>query len=118
MESNRLVTLSDADCRRDLIIECIRNAFRARSLGRRRFDITCINLLPQFRYMTFEAWAQSMHCREASPEQWERLKSYVVNYFLCPNATSMEEVEQWKLVVFGKKKTWRIFGYEIRKVEE
>jgi hypothetical protein len=59
---------------------------------RLRFNKCVINSLDGFIYSTFAGWAGELHCKEVTGDELYRLKRYLVNYFLCPDATTEEEL--------------------------
>lgn len=57
-----------------------------------RFNKSGINTLDKFNYSTFTGWAGEKHCKELNESEAYKLKRYLVNYFLCPDATTEEEL--------------------------
>jgi len=60
---------------------------------------------------------RKLHCVHFStmtPGEIRALRLFVVNYFLCPEATDPMEVEAWDREIFpAPQKVFNIFGYKL-----
>ena len=80
------------------VIECIRSAFQGSY-----FKLSAIHELEGFKYETCAEWVRDWHCKDnIPPEMLSKLKMYVVNYLLCPDADSDLEVIAMMDVVWPK----------------
>lgn len=73
------------------VVEAIRGCFE----NKKHFSVSAINSLDDYDYSTFAQWAQNLHCVDwavMGEEKKERLKAYIVNYFLCPAADDVLDV--------------------------
>lgn len=106
----------------------ITHAIRAAFAGP-KFDICCINKLPEFDYWRFAQWIQKMHCEPwVSDSQKWAAQCYTVNYFLCPDAPDEFEVEALARQIFQSapvvadvvngKRVFKIGKYELWKVKK
>lgn len=65
-------------------------------------NICAVHRLPGYDNQKIAKWVSNLHCeRNASPEDIERAKFYLVNYILCPDAEDEFEVEALTREVFS-----------------